>query len=456
MGTPLAKSPTKPTNAPDIETRLLNLESYQTQDRIELKNIGTRIGNIESNLDTHIETRLTNIESDRLKSEPNQTENYVEYLETRLLNLETYQTQDRIEFRDIGTRIDKLESDLNAYTTTVQENSKILRTIETDMDIERQTLRNLSAFVNVINKGSTTEYLTIQEYINVTSNIWTNIERESAINEEHSTAISQLETDWHFVTALVQNHTSRITQLETDRTTDHSLVELHDTRVTQLEADLATESSIIKTHSDSILAISNSLLQLEAGTIAQNANFQANNDRLAQLELDRSTILLQESRIMHLEANLTTLNVTFHTLSSRIEESESDQGLDQDMLSNHNARIIQLEEILDDQNASLQMEKSINRDQDTRLLELELDANATRTTLEDVSARLINNTGKAHLRNLTDEKKRETDIVQIAKSRSHFVSQNYWFTIYLSTDKLVYCGQMRITKVQISLRIRAV
>ena len=399
----LSRPPTNATytspDTTDIETRLRYLESNQTQHRIVTE---TKFLNFESN---HTKYRLDmageidNIQSNVATNEAISKENShrLTAIESETIKLERNQSETHVEISGMHTRVEKLETDLDAHKANIQEDSDRLKIIETYMETDRQTFTNSSVIVNELTTGSSVEFVTVQEYTNETRNILANIEAVNATNEEHGAVLLQLQNDLGSLTALVQNHTSRIIQVESDRTVDRTSADFLSMRVTQLEADLSSKSTIIETHKESIRDNSNSLRQLQTDIIVQNTTIQFATDRLSQIEADinqyQTNILLQETAIMQVEASITAQNASLQTHSSRIEKLES-QGIGiKNIITNHTARLKELETNLSKTNANIQNESSINEVQTARLLELELRANETRKKFEDYDAMLTNATG---------------------------------------------------------------
>ena len=105
------------------------------------------------------------------------------------------QTIDYVELQRISIRIEELDSDLGANIATVQENSVRLTKVETALEGELHTLLNLSIIVDDGNTNSSVGFVTSQAFTTDISNIMTSIKKEREINEEHDTAILQLESD---------------------------------------------------------------------------------------------------------------------------------------------------------------------------------------------------------------------------------------------------------------------
>ena len=271
-------------------------------------------------------------------------------------------TDTYVEIREMRTRIENLEAGSEAQNFGTQNKPN----------------RNST--------GSRLEYVTVQDFINETRNIWENVEEIRAINDEHTSALAQLQRDWDFVRALVQNQSSRISQIETDRNTDRSEIGLLSSRVIQLEADLETEKVLLEMHSELILANNNSLIQLQSDLVVQNqTNMQDVTDRLTQIEtsigVNRSNLLLTETKLKQLKAVLTAQNASLQSQNSKIEQLEL--NITDDWISGKlcEKRLQQIEASLTVQNDSIQTQNS-------KINELESQEKINKDTLSNHTARL--------------------------------------------------------------------
>ena len=129
------------------------------------------------------------------------------------------------------------------------------------LNIETYIEKNTA--INGSNAGSNlNNFVTVQEYVNETRDIWTSIEAQSVASNEHMNEVLQLKTDLGSVVSEVQNQTSRIIQFESNQATDRNLTNILSLLVTQLESDQASASNIIEVHNERILDNSNILKQL--------------------------------------------------------------------------------------------------------------------------------------------------------------------------------------------------
>ena len=227
----------------------------------------------------------------------------------------------------------------------INENANNLTKFETNWEEEKSGLQNLSSVIEGLDLDANTEFVSMQNFTTELRNIYDDIQREKFINEEHDLAISKLEANRNFLTHVTQNHTSRIAQLELYRDTDHSAIKLNEVKI----KELTSENLVIKAHGNSILAVTNSLLDLEADTHAQNASLFVQSNKLTQLELDRTDdrdlIQSQESRLALVEIEVMSQNTTLQNQSSRIEELESNTIRDQDIIANYSLRLSELERL---------------------------------------------------------------------------------------------------------------
>ena len=395
MNKRLAKTTTDPANtsAPvtDIETRLLNLEThqtqaraechqmssrinkllYQTQNRTDYGDVGKRIDNLESGLDKH-ESIIQNI-SIRLMG-----------LETEIKRVESEQAENDIKLGEIQACIEENQSNLTQFKTILVE--------------EKGELKNLSRIMTNLNMNCTTNYVSVLNLTVELSNVKDVLQREVTNNEEYEIAISQLETGWDFLSNIVQNHTTRITELEKDTSTDRSSIHLHEEKIAELTTNLSLESSFVKANNDSITIIGSNLMQLETSSLAQNASLLIINDRLAQIEFDiaghQEALELQGSSMTREKNNIFALNLTLQNHSSRMDENELDKIHTQDMIDINNLKLTRLGTHVAELNGSLNAEKDINVLQNRRLLELTSLLNETRNAIDEYNATSTNHTGK--------------------------------------------------------------
>ena len=364
----------------DISYRIGILERNQTQDRTEFYNIVTKLENIDAqfgkntaNIEENAKT-LVRIETE-LGAIKTNNESELKDMRQRIGTLEFYQIQESVRAGEFESRLGNLESDVNTYGTIVQNNSNSFSRLETDIwqfELDRAhkkfELRELNT--------------TVHELSNNLSEVMTIL--ETSINGEYDKRISILELDCNLHALIVQNHTMRITQPEKDTSIDASSIQLHEDKIAELTANLTSESSIIKEHSENIAVIKSNLMRLDNSTFVNNVSSLLNKKKFGQLEFD----------ITDLEIKLFAQNVTLQKQSARIEELESDKIRDQDMIINNTLKLSQLKTYVTELKVSRLMETSINLVQSNRLLELELIANETETTLEEYGAKLTNLTGK--------------------------------------------------------------
>ena len=373
----------------DISHRIGILEAYQTQDRAGFFDVRTKLDIIETNVGAFI----ANIEENSMKLAKvetelatNKTNNDLDLqdMRHRVGILESYQNQDRAEFREMDSRLGILELELDTITQSIKNDSKMLSELTTDVwnikteqalyqtelqgmsiainenannltkfettwEEEKSGLQNLSSVIEGLDLDAYTEFVSMQNFTFELRNIDDDIQREKFINEEHDLAISKLEANGNFLTHVTQNHTSRIAQLELYRDTDHSAIKLNEVKIKELVDNLTSENLVIKAQGYSILAVTNSLLNLEADTHAQNASLFVQSNKLTQLELDRTDdrdlIQSQESRLSFVEIEVMSQNTTLQNHSSRIEELESDTIRDQDIIANYSLRLSELERL---------------------------------------------------------------------------------------------------------------
>ena len=352
---------------------------------------------------------------------------------------EPNQTDTHFELK-IWTRLEQLETDLDAYKTATEEGYLKLRTVEANLEIERQTLSNVSATINELRTVSHVEYVSVTDFINETRDIWANIEPHRAIIEEHTTTLTQLSTDWYFFTSMLQNQSLKITQVETDQTAVCSEMRLLSSRVIQLEEDLKYESIIIAKHDDSILANNDSLTKLQTDLAIHNQSIQEVTYRLTQLETnmdnmteDRINPLLLETRMLQLEALLTAQNATLHLQDSKIQRLEINITDDQTRILLQGKQLLEVEASLNVQNATIQTH-------DSKINELELQGIFVKDTLYNHTERL------ALLK--TDMYEANDNMVQL---HADFIAQNT--SIQEVTDRLAQL-EMDITENQANIMIQ--
>ena len=372
------------TNNPllDISHRIGILEAYQTQDRAGFFDVRTKLDSIETNIEEN-SMKLAKVETELATNKTNYDLD-LQDIRHRVGILESYQNQDRAEFREMDSRLGISEQELDTYTQSIKNNSKMLSELttdvwkikteqalhqtelqemniainenannltkfETNLEEEKSGLQNLSSIIEGLDLNANTEFVSMQNFTTELRNIYDDIQREKFINEEHDLAISKLDANGNFLTNVTQNHTSRIVQLELYRDTDHSAIKLNQGKIEELVDNLTSENLVIKAHGDSILAVTNSLLDLEADTHAQNASLFVQMNSLTQLELDRTDdrdlIQSQDSRLAFVEIEVMSQNTTLQNHSSRIEELESDTIRDQDIIANYSLRLSELERL---------------------------------------------------------------------------------------------------------------
>ena len=355
----------------DNKHRIGILELYQTQNRTDYGDVGIRIDNFESGLDTH--------------------ESIIQNMSIRLMGLET-------EIKRFETKHVENKKELEEIRTDVEENQSNLTKVKTILEEDKGALKNLSRITTTLNMNFTTNYMSVLNLTVELSAIKGVLQREITNNGEYDITISQLELGWDFLSNIVQNHTTRITELEKDTSTDRSSIYLHEDKIAELTANLSLESSFVKANNDSITMIGSNLMQLETSSLAQNASLLIINDRLAQIEFDiaehQEALELQGSSLTRVKNNLFTLNLTLQNHSSRMDETELDKIRTQDMIDINNLKLTRLETYVAEVNGRLHAEKDINGLQNRILLELTSLLNETRNALDQYNATSTNHTGK--------------------------------------------------------------
>ena len=352
----------------NIEERVLTLETGHAHMLSLVQDIREQIEAIEIDFNTQKRNTEGNAS---LSNNETHDQFSLEHISRRIHYLESNQTQDRDDIDGIAAATKSIDSEINAIKTNVQDHSDRLSTIETkvlqlsmrqaELDFEVQelneTITDLALILTTIGNGldeethalqnltaigyagSVTDCVSTENFTSTINNISAIIERGNIINEALESTLSQLEEDWNSLEDLVNNHTSRIAQAEKDVNTDQITIQRQVKKVTDLEANL--------------------------------------------------TVVISD-----LEDKLMSDSYTLQNHSSELEDIVYKLTVEDSMILNNTLILNQLEKLLDTQNASLEVESSINQVQDSILTHLEMAVNDTRTTLESHELTLTRLTGK--------------------------------------------------------------
>lgn len=302
-------------------------------------------------------------------------------IKSKLLNLESNQTNSHTELINVKNHIDKANAKLdmveaakNTNIAAIQENTDKLTVALTELEEHKGILQNISTILDDFTSDSYTQLNNDNNpYIDTFSHIEASIDKEIKINKQQTAMIALLEsTLTHINTTFESNIEKNLVKIE-ENIIDINILRENVTAQHILLNDQCTRTHTLKVEltfiKDAIQVLNDTIKHVNTNMCDQNEGFY-------------ERLIRGDNITTELQANSTQLALIDH--STRIHAIE----LELSDLEDYNKRIQQVE-------FETNITKNTLEDIKTRIEDVEHVGNLTQNSVQDIIGRLDNMTGKS-------------------------------------------------------------
>ena len=267
-----------------------------------------------------LEVDMGNIQANNWQV-PGNVSSYID-VESRLLQLESNQSNSKFELQLLNGRITTLESNVDTYPTAVfiAQIDDNLMYINATMETQADTILTLN---NTIGQLHSVIY----------------IQNISIIDNKEK--LDQLDSDVTDAQKSIQTQMSVIQQLADNHIAANASVHDHNSRIDALESEIAIDRAMVSNHS-------NIIELLEENLVDQNTSIQMVNEKLSKLnfssEQNRAIVteLELKSRVSNLEENVTNEAIILRNITSRLNEIDLNMTIVNEMMQTQHDKVEQL------------------------------------------------------------------------------------------------------------------
>ena len=253
---------------------------------------------------------------------------------------------DAANIQDFQTKLQQLESKLEARGASIQELHTQLQQVETKINASEDNVQEVQTKLQKVEFKVESRETSFQD-------LQTRLQQ----------AESKLEAKETSLDTTFETYANKITQLENDRSTLASMIQDQGSRITQLETETSVNEDDIRKHEAKISKLE--------------------NDRA----VDQTTIIRLNITLGQLVIDLSSNEDEINRYIARLEKTESDREVDHDDIKTLNASIMKI-----DSDASLHVSniKALTEDLSTSIRALETNQTAQVITINHHTSRLHN------------------------------------------------------------------
>ena len=314
----------------------------------KLENIDAQFGKDTANIEENAKT-LVRIVTE-LGAIKTNNESELKDMRQRIGTLEFYQIQESVRAGEFETRLGNLESDVNTYGTIVQNNSNSFSRLETDIwqfELDRAhksfELRELNTTVHELS-NNLSEVMTILEtsingeYDKRISILELDCNLHALIVQNHTMRITQLEKDTSIDASSIQLHEDKIAELTANLTSESSIIKEHSENIAVIKSNLMRlDNSTFVNNVNRFGQLEFDITDLEIKLFAQNVTLQKQSTRIEELESDKirdqDMIINNTLKLSQLKTYVTELNVS-RLMETSINLVQSNRLLELKLIAN--------------------------------------------------------------------------------------------------------------------------